>query len=163
MALVAWDLHLVVLNHVLLNDSLACAQSRCLSSGQIVEASLGDETIVAWDMRGRLGSSYGQFVMLITLRLSLSWKLCSWIVAIDSNRLLKLCLEVASLGGVGLSWVAPDGSLGDGDVRCHLLFVCLLGISFPVLRCVSQASFAGFGKHLTSLVWVVAGTACVLE
>ena len=64
---VAWNLNLVVLNHVLLNDGLTGTEGASLSNGLWVEINLRNETIVAWDVRCRLCGSHRQFVMLVTL------------------------------------------------------------------------------------------------
>ena len=53
--LVTWDFHLIVLNHVLLDNGLTIAKSRGLVCGKVVVASLWNEPIVAWYVRGCFG------------------------------------------------------------------------------------------------------------
>ena len=48
----------IVLNHVLLDDGLTRAQSRRLTDSRRIEVGLGDEAIVAWDMRRGLGRTH---------------------------------------------------------------------------------------------------------
>ena len=62
-----------------------------------VEVSLRDEAIVSWDMGRGLCCSNSKLMVLVTLRLRLSWQLGTWIVSICSNRFLELSLEVAAL------------------------------------------------------------------
>ena len=95
----------VVLNHVLLDDSFTCVESASLINCSCIEVCLGDEAIVAWDMRSCLGSTHGQLVMLVTLCLRLNRQFVSWVMAVDTDRFLELCLEVATLGSVCLTWV----------------------------------------------------------
>ena len=110
-ARVARKLHLVVLNHVLLDDGLAGVEvGRLLDSGW-VEVGLGDESVIAWDVRRGLGGSHGELVVLVALHGGVCRQFVARVVAVRPNRLLKLGLEVAALGGVGLARVAPDRSL----------------------------------------------------
>ena len=96
-ARVTWHLHRIVLNNVLLNNGVTIAQSRGLSDGACVEVRLRDETIVAWDVSGGLGRANGQLVMLIALALRLTGEFGTRVVAMSTNRLLELSLEVAAL------------------------------------------------------------------
>ena len=59
-------------------------------------------------------------------------------MTMSSERHLELCLEVASLRRVGLSWVTPDGSLTDSQMRAHLRLISVLRVRLPVLCCVTQ-------------------------
>ena len=95
-ALVARNLHLVVLDNILLDNGFAGAQGGCLCSSMVVESSLGDEAIVAWDVRCRFCCAHSQFVVLVASHLSILIQLCTRVVAVRSNGLLELSLEVAS-------------------------------------------------------------------
>ena len=68
-----------------------------MCNGSIVKVSLRDESIVAWDVSGGLGRAYGQLVMLIALALRLTREFGTRVVAMSTNRLLELSLEVAAL------------------------------------------------------------------
>ena len=95
----------VVLNHVLLDDSFTCIESTRLVNCSCIEVCLGDEAIVAWDMRSCLGGTHGQLVVLVTLCLRLDRQFVSWVMTMDTERFLELCLEVATLGSVRLARV----------------------------------------------------------
>ena len=67
------NLHLIVLNHVLLDNGLTVAKGgRLLDSGR-VEVSLGDEAVVAGDVSRGLCRAHSQFMMFIALHFRLIW------------------------------------------------------------------------------------------
>jgi len=103
--LVSRHLHLVVLNDVLLDDGLTSAESASLLDSLRVEIGLGDEAIVAGDVRRRLRRAHSQLVVLVALNLAIQWQLIAWLVAMSTKRLLELSLEVATLGSVSLTRV----------------------------------------------------------
>ena len=70
-ALVSRNLHLVVLNDVLLDDSLSRAKCARLIDCLRVEVCLGDETIVAWNMSRCLRGTNSQLMVLISLLFAL--------------------------------------------------------------------------------------------
>ena len=71
-------------------------------------------------------------MVLITLRLWFLRQLGTWIVPICSNRLLELSLEVAALWRIGLTVIAPKGSLRSWKRRRHLGIIGLLHTCFPI-------------------------------
>ena len=161
--LVAWHLHLIVLNNVLLNNGITIAQSWGLSDGARVEVGLRNETIVAWDVSGGLGRTDRQLVMLIGLALCFTGEFGTRVVAMCANRLLELCLEVAALWSVCLARITPDGALRNGYRCSHLLFVRHLWVWLPVLGCATEAHLVLTGslQHSTVLVSIVFGFTCV--
>ena len=138
MTLVTWDFHLIVLNHVLLDNGLTIAKSGGLVRGEVVKASLGNEAIVAWYVRGCFRCANSELVIFVANHFSIASQFVPRVVTVSAKRLLELSLEVASLGRVGLPWVAPNGSLTDSQVRAHLRLISVLRVRLPVLRCVSQ-------------------------
>ena len=68
--LVAWNLHLVVLDNVLLDDGLTSAKSGRLSEGVIIELSLWNEAIVTWDVSRGFRCSNSELMVLISCHLS---------------------------------------------------------------------------------------------
>ena len=68
-----------------------------MCNGSIVEVSLRDESIVAWDVSSGLGRADSQLMMLVGLALRLTGKLGTRVVTMSANRLLELGLEVAAL------------------------------------------------------------------
>ena len=165
MASISWHLDGVVLDHVLLDDGLAGAKVGGLCDGSTVEVGLRDEAVVAWDVRRGLGCTHGQLVVLVTLRLCLAGKLRARVVAVGAHRFLELSLVVASLGGVSLARVAPDGTLRLGEVGRHLALIGHLFVRFPMACCVSKTLLGrlSLSHHVGSLCGVVSGTACVGE
>ena len=101
---------MIVLDHVLLDDSVTTAHRGGLLDGRSVEVSLGDESIVAGNMRGGLGRAHGELMVLIALRFAIRWQLVARVVTVRAKRLLELSLEVATLGGVSLSVIRPKRS-----------------------------------------------------
>ena len=83
-ALVSRNLHLVVLDDVLLDDSLSRAKSACLIDGLRVEVRLGDETIVAWNMGRGLRCTNSQFVVLVALLFALAGQLIARVMAVGT-------------------------------------------------------------------------------
>lgn len=81
----AWHLHLIVLDHVLLDNCVSSTKSCCLVDSLSVEIGFGDESIVAGDMRGSLGGSHGQLMVLITLSISICWQFVAWVVSIGAD------------------------------------------------------------------------------
>ena len=138
MSLVAWHLHLIVLNDVLLDDGVAIAERGCLFNSEWVEPGLGDEAIVAGDVCGCLRRAHGQLVVLVHLHFRVSRQLVPWVVAVHADRHLELSLEVAALRRVGLAVVTPHGALRDSCVRRELRLVRLLRVCLPVLGGATQ-------------------------
>ena len=85
MARIPRDLHRIVLNHVLLDNGVAGAQSGGLLDGARIEISLGDEAVVAWDVGSRLCCAHGQLVMLVSLRFGLIRQFCAWVMAVGAD------------------------------------------------------------------------------
>ena len=65
MARIPWQLHLVVLNHVLFHDRVSVSLQLGLYQSCIVEISFGNETIIAWNVRGCFGCAHRQLVVLV--------------------------------------------------------------------------------------------------
>ena len=70
---ISWNFNLVVLNNVLLDDGIAILQCRGLIYSLLIVISLRNEAIITWDMRRHFCCSYGEFVMLVSLRLRFFW------------------------------------------------------------------------------------------
>ena len=104
---VAWHFDLVVLNDVLLDDRVSGTEGGRLLDSTAVKVRLRDESVVAWDMRGRLRRSNGQLVVLVALGLRVTGQLVAGVVPMRTDRRLELGVEVASLRGVGLAVVTP--------------------------------------------------------
>ena len=104
---VAWHFDLVVLNDVLLDDRVPGTEGGRLLDSTAVKVRLRDESVVAWDMRGRLRRSNGQLVVLVALGLRITGQLVAGVVPMRTDRRLELGVEVASLRGVGLAVVTP--------------------------------------------------------
>ena len=64
---VARQLHLIVLNYVLLNDSLAGLLALRLLNNLRIEVYLWNEAVVAWDVLGHLGGADSQIIVLVFL------------------------------------------------------------------------------------------------
>ena len=111
MALVSRNLHLVVLNDVLLDDSFSRAKCARLIDCLRVEVCFRDETIVAWNMGRGLRCTNSQFVVLVALLFALAGQLVARVMAVGTYRLLELSLEVSTLAGVRLARVRPEGAL----------------------------------------------------
>ena len=75
---------MVVLDDVLLDDSLSRAKSACLIDGLRVEVCLGDETIVAWNMGRGLRCTNSQFVVLVALLFALAGQLVARVMAVGT-------------------------------------------------------------------------------
>ena len=84
MALVAWQLHLVVLDNVLLDDGLSCAKLTCLTNCLRIVICSWDEAVIAWNMGGCLSGSCSQFVILVESLCGISRELIPWIMPISS-------------------------------------------------------------------------------
>ena len=159
-AWVAWNLNLIVLDDVLLDDCVASAKSCSLLNGSCIEVSLGDETIVSWNVSRRLSGSNSELVVLVALGVSFRWQLVARVVTVCADRLLELCLEVAALGGVCLSVVGPKGSFGHSHGVSHLRFICHLGVCLPVSSS-TNGLVSSLLEHSLSALWVPRSTSCV--
>ena len=106
-ASVAWQFNLVVLDDVLLNDGSSVATKLRLLHSFWVEVSLGNKSIVTWNVCCGLGCSHGQLVMLISKSLCIIRQFVSWVLSIGAEGLGVLSVEVTSLGGVSLAVDAP--------------------------------------------------------
>jgi len=82
---VAWKLDLVVLDNVLFHDCVSVAGESGLSDSKWVEVSLGDETIVAWDVSGGLGRTHAQLVVLVVHSRRVSVELVSGVLAVGAE------------------------------------------------------------------------------
>ena len=136
---VAWHFDLVVLNDVLLDNGVSIAEGRSLCNGIVVEVSLGDETIVAWDVSCSFCGSHGELVVLVALRLSIRGKLDARVVTVGADGSLELGLIVAALGRVSLTVITPDWAGRNRYRGCHLRFICHLFVGLPVLGGVAKA------------------------
>ena len=103
-----------------------------------VEVCLRNEAIIAWDVCCGLCCSNSQLMVLISLRLRFSRQFGTWIVPVCSNRLLELSLEVAALRRVGLTVIAPKGSLRSWKRCRHLGIIGLLHACFPIGGCAAK-------------------------
>ena len=111
MALIPRHFNLVVLNEVLLDDGLASAKSAGLLDGSRVEVSLGDEAIVAGDVRGGFRGANRELVVFICLFTAISRQFVARLVPVGAKGHLELSLEVATLRRVCLAWVRPERAL----------------------------------------------------
>ena len=136
---VPWHFNLIVLNDVLLDNGVSIAEGRSLCNGIFVEVSLGDETIVAWDVSCSFCGSHGELVVLVALRLSFSGKLDARVVTVGTDGSLELGLIVAALRRVGLTVITPDWAGRNRYRGCHLRFICHLFVGLPVLGGVAKA------------------------
>ena len=84
MALVAWQLHLVVLDNVLLDDGLSRAKLTSLTNCLRIVICSWDEAVIAWNMGGCLSGSCSQLVILVESLCGICWELISWIMPISS-------------------------------------------------------------------------------
>ena len=112
-ALVPWNLHLIVFNDVLLDDGVTGAQGRRLLHCARVEVSLRNKSIVAWNMRSGLRSTNCQLMVLVLLHFRLPRQLGPRVVPVGAEGHLELSVEVAALARVRLTVVAPQWSLTD--------------------------------------------------
>ena len=165
MTLIAWHLDLIILNDVLFDDGLSCTEWTCLCYSLWVEICLGDEAVISWNVRGSLGSSCRQLMILIQGLCGICSKFISWVVSISSQRLLVLSVEVASLWWIGLSWVGPERSLRFCQRLWKLIFIHCLVVWGPVGSGSGKRFFSSNLKcwHLPGLLVVILGTSCVLE
>ena len=129
---VPWHFNLIVLNDVLLDNSVASTQRRGLLDSARVEVRLRDETVVAWNMRCSLGCANCQLMMLVGLRLGLAWQFRSWVMAVGAERFLELSVEVATLRRVSLAIITPQRALRYSNWGSHLLLVGHLRVALPV-------------------------------
>lgn len=81
----AWHLHLIVLDHVLLDNCVSSTKCSSLVYSLSVEIGFGDESIVAGNMRGCLSGSHGQLMVLITLSISICRQFVAWVMPIGAN------------------------------------------------------------------------------
>ena len=153
---------MIVLDDVLLDDCVASAKSCSLLNGRCIEVSLGDETIVPWNMRRGLSRTNCELVVLVALSVSICWKLVARVVTICADRLLELCLEVAALGRVCLSVVGPKRSFRHSHGVRHLRFICHLGVCLPVSSSTNSL-VSGLLEHSLGALWVSLSTSCVCK
>ena len=163
--LIAWYLHLIILNNVLFDDGLSCAECACLCYSLWVEVCLGDEAVISWNVRGSLGGSCCQLMILIQGLCGIWSKLISWVVPISSQRLLILSVEVASLRWISLSWIRPERSLGFCQRLWELIVIDCLVVWGPMGGGSGKRFFSGNLKcwHLSGLLVVILGASSVLE
>ena len=104
-ALVSRNLHLVVLDDVLLDDSLSRAKCARLIDCLRVEVCLGDETIVAWNMSCCLRCTNSQIMVLISLLFAVLGQLSARVMTMGTYRHLELSMKVSTLASVRLTGV----------------------------------------------------------
>ena len=72
-ALVAWQFDLIVLDDVLLDDGLSCAELSCLAYCLWVVICSWDEAVIAWDVGGCFCGSCSQLVILVVILGGIAW------------------------------------------------------------------------------------------
>lgn len=152
---ITWNLDRVILNHILLDDCLAGAKRARLVNCMRIEVSLGDESIVAGNVRCRLGRAHRQLMMLVACSGRISGKFIAWVVTVNAYRFLELSLVVASLGGVGLAWVRPDGALRNRDRCSHLRIIGVEVVRLPMFCGVTRVENFSLLHHLLSFGHII--------
>ena len=163
MSLITWYLKLIILNNILLHDSLTCTKGTCLCHGWWVEVSCWDEAVITWDVSGGLCGSDSQFVMFILHFWCFSWELGSWVVTISTKRFLIFSMEVSTFAWVCLSWVTPDRALRFCNGFFKLLLVYSLIVWFPMVSGSSEWFLSGLLKSwgLPSLLVFILSSSCI--
>lgn len=143
-ALVAWQLHLVIFDDILLNDRVAVlALELRLGQSMLIEVALGDETIVAGDVSGHLGGAHGQVVGRVALLSRVRGKLVTGVASVWTIRQVVFSGEVRTAGSVGLTGQAPHrGSRLGGLLLKGALDLGLVGRS-PVRGRAAHDLLAG--------------------
>ena len=137
-AWVAWQFDLIVLNDVLFDDSFSVSSELRLTNCRWIEISLGNESIVAWNMCGCLRRSHCQFMMLIVCSFNIWVQFVSWILPICAHGLCVFSVEVASLRAVGLAIDTPFRPCGLGAVLTELVVIDRMVVRFPMARCIAE-------------------------
>ena len=132
MSLVSRNSHLVVLYDVLLHYGLSDISTSSLGQSSRVQVGLGQVAIVSWNVTGDFGRSSSQLVVLILHFGRVNVELVPGIVAVGSQRLGVLRVEVGSLGGVSLSWQTPERPFRSLRLFAQVLLSNCLIHGFPV-------------------------------
>ena len=157
---ISWQFNLIVFNDVLLDNGVSVSSELWLYYSVWIEVSLWNESVVAWDMRGRLCRSHRQFVMLIVRSCCICTQFVSRVMTICSHWLVVFSVEIAYLGAVGLTIDAPFWPLWFGHVVAELVVICRMVVRFPVTCRITEilSSFLQWSsscRHLSSLHSVV--------
>lgn len=98
----------MILNNILLNNRLSCIHALGLVITFFIEINLGNESIVAWNMRRYLSWANRKFINFVFLFHRLISKDVSWVVAVRSKWVGKFTCPSASGWAISLTIDGPE-------------------------------------------------------
>lgn len=96
MSEISWNPYCMVFYDILLDYCVPCALADRLFVGQLIYLSLRNKPIVAWDVRGHLGCSHCELIILVSLLGSFKRQVVPWVVSVFAYRVTKLCHIITS-------------------------------------------------------------------
>ena len=96
MSEISWNPYRMVLYDILLDYCVSCALAYRLFLGQLIDFSLRDKPIVAWDVRGHLGCAHCELIILVGLFSGFKRQVVPWVVSVLADRVTKFCHVIAS-------------------------------------------------------------------